>query len=213
MLNTLTSKGALGATTALVACGFLFLTPTGQDLLRKPVPTVGTSEVDPSKELQRTLAQAPESFTTPELQVEEPEVIFSDEIIAPLSTQIEQLAAPKEAPRAQSEVIFGRTATLGYDNEATLQAAPQRQVAELSNAMPSGASLDSIVAAPPIADDFANMQNSDTEAYANAAANPVKVVSEEPVSTFSIDVDTASYSLIRSSLQNGQLPPPDAVRA
>ena len=212
MLNTLTSKGALGATTALVACGFLFLTPTGQDLLRKPVPTVGTSEVDPSKELQRTLAQAPESFTTPELQVEEPEVIFSDEIIAPLSTQIEQLAAPKEAPRAQSEVIFGRTATLDYDNEATLQAAPQRQVAELSNAMPSGASLDSIVAAPPIADDFANMQNSDTEAFANAAANPVKVVSEEPVSTFSIDVDTASYSLIRSSLQNGQLPPPDAVR-
>ena len=62
------------------------------------------------------------------------------------------------------------------------------------------------------ANDLSTMQSSDTEAFANAAANPVKVVSEEPVSTFSIDVDTASYSLVRSSLQNGSMPPHDAVR-
>ncbi len=42
--------------------------------------------------------------------------------------------------------------------------------------------------------------------------NPVKVVSEEPVSTFSIDVDTASYAFVRRSLNNGVLPPIDAVR-
>lgn len=52
----------------------------------------------------------------------------------------------------------------------------------------------------------------DTEAFANAEANPVKVVGEEPVSTFSIDVDTASYAVVRSSLMNGYLPPRDAVR-
>ncbi|MFD0978831.1 vWA domain-containing protein [Tropicimonas aquimaris] len=52
----------------------------------------------------------------------------------------------------------------------------------------------------------------DTEAFANAEANPVKVTTEEPVSTFSVDVDTASLSIVRSSLMNGQLPPPDAVR-
>ena len=42
--------------------------------------------------------------------------------------------------------------------------------------------------------------------------NPVKVVAEEPVSTFSIDVDTASYAFMRASLNQGVLPQPDAVR-
>ena len=51
-----------------------------------------------------------------------------------------------------------------------------------------------------------------TEAFANADANPVKVTAEAPVSTFSIDVDTASYAVVRSSLMSGLLPPPDAVR-
>ena len=42
--------------------------------------------------------------------------------------------------------------------------------------------------------------------------NPVKVAAEEPVSTFSIDVDTASYGFMRASLKRGVLPPRDAVR-
>ena len=43
-------------------------------------------------------------------------------------------------------------------------------------------------------------------------SNPVKVVAEEPVSTFSIDVDTASYGFMRASLYNGVLPQKNAVR-
>ena len=42
--------------------------------------------------------------------------------------------------------------------------------------------------------------------------NPVKVVAEEPVSTFSIDVDTAAYGFMRASLNRGMLPERDAVR-
>jgi Ca-activated chloride channel family protein len=42
--------------------------------------------------------------------------------------------------------------------------------------------------------------------------NPVKRVAEEPVSTFSVDVDTASYSFVRRQLQAGVLPQKDAVR-
>ena len=42
--------------------------------------------------------------------------------------------------------------------------------------------------------------------------NPVKVVTEEPVSTFSIDVDTASYSFMRAALNQGEWPQHDAVR-
>ncbi len=42
--------------------------------------------------------------------------------------------------------------------------------------------------------------------------NPFKLVSAEPVSTFSSDVDTASYSFIRRQINNGVLPQKDAVR-
>jgi len=42
--------------------------------------------------------------------------------------------------------------------------------------------------------------------------NAFKVVREEPVSTFSIDVDTASYSFVRASLNQNVLPQPAAVR-
>ena len=48
--------------------------------------------------------------------------------------------------------------------------------------------------------------------FTAAAENPFKIVREEPVSTFSIDVDTASYSWVRASLNNNVLPQPAAVR-
>lgn len=53
----------------------------------------------------------------------------------------------------------------------------------------------------------------DNEEYPEYEINSVKLVSEAPVSTFSIDVDTASYSLVRNQLNNGSLPKPGAVRA
>ena len=56
------------------------------------------------------------------------------------------------------------------------------------------------------------LPQSNTEAFANAPANPVLVTAETPVSTFSVDVDTASYAIVRQSLTAGQLPAPDAVR-
>ena len=42
--------------------------------------------------------------------------------------------------------------------------------------------------------------------------NPVKRVADAPVSTFSADVDTASYSVMRRQINEGGLPPADAVR-
>ncbi|MBL4811411.1 MAG: VWA domain-containing protein, partial [Rhodobacteraceae bacterium] len=51
-----------------------------------------------------------------------------------------------------------------------------------------------------------------TEAFANEPSSPLQITAETPVSTFSIDVDTASYAVVRSSIMAGQLPPPEAVR-
>lgn len=50
------------------------------------------------------------------------------------------------------------------------------------------------------------------EAYESLDENSFLVAREHPLSTFSIDVDTASYANIRRFLQRDQLPPSDAVR-
>ncbi|MFP6582058.1 MAG: VWA domain-containing protein [Candidatus Hydrogenedentota bacterium] len=51
-----------------------------------------------------------------------------------------------------------------------------------------------------------------TEAYERIIENKFKQVSQDPLSTFSIDVDTASYANVRRFLNQSQLPPVDAVR-
>lgn len=56
-------------------------------------------------------------------------------------------------------------------------------------------------------------QPSNTEKYAVRDDNPVQRASEQPVSTFSIDVDTGSYANVRRMLHDGVRPPADAVRA
>lgn len=55
-------------------------------------------------------------------------------------------------------------------------------------------------------------QDTNTEKYQHLIDNPVHLVSEQPVSTFSIDVDTGSYANVRRYLNSGELPPQDAVR-
>lgn len=61
---------------------------------------------------------------------------------------------------------------------------------------------------PPILD----VQNS-TEEYTDHGVNPFTMVSKDAKSTFSIDVDTASYTMARSKLKQGVLPAWEGVRA
>ncbi|MDZ7963595.1 MAG: von Willebrand factor type A domain-containing protein [Nostoc sp. DedSLP03] len=51
-----------------------------------------------------------------------------------------------------------------------------------------------------------------TENYNRIEDNPFHRVGNDPLSTFSIDVDTASYSNVRRFITQGELPPKDAVR-
>lgn len=55
-------------------------------------------------------------------------------------------------------------------------------------------------------------QDFNTESYSAINENGFKNASSDPLSTFSIDVDAASYSNFRRFIRNGQLPPKDAVR-
>lgn len=51
-----------------------------------------------------------------------------------------------------------------------------------------------------------------SEKYQHLAANPIHQTATDAVATFSIDTDTGSYANVRRFLNNGQLPPTDAVR-
>ncbi|MCP4459781.1 MAG: DUF3520 domain-containing protein [Cytophagales bacterium] len=55
-------------------------------------------------------------------------------------------------------------------------------------------------------------ENFNTEEYSAINENEFRKVFDKPLSTFSIDVDAASYSNMRRFINNGQLPPEDAVR-
>jgi Ca-activated chloride channel homolog len=52
----------------------------------------------------------------------------------------------------------------------------------------------------------------DRENYGRIEPNPIQRAAESPVSTFSVDVDTGAYSNVRRMLNEGRLPPQDAVR-
>ncbi len=67
-------------------------------------------------------------------------------------------------------------------------------------------------AMPGPADEVELSPEANTEEYNHIVENDFVAVADDPLSTFSIDVDTASYSNTRRFLEKGSLPPADAVR-
>ncbi|MEQ8711726.1 MAG: von Willebrand factor type A domain-containing protein [Cyclobacteriaceae bacterium] len=73
----------------------------------------------------------------------------------------------------------------------------------------TGIAQGKMMYAPPY---DAQYPNYNTEEYATIHENIFHRPQDEPLSTFSIDVDAASYSNMRRFINQGQLPPKDAVR-
>ena len=80
----------------------------------------------------------------------------------------------------------------------------------ISTNMPTGAPLSPSEMKSRQASD--EPQKSSAERYAEINENPFLEAARAPLSTFSIDVDTASYANVRRFLNDGQMPPKDAVR-
>lgn len=236
MFHYLTSRPALAATTSVAALviGVAVILPVADLRIGKPVvvpvtPTETTvaKKVDPAVAPEAaprtavapttdetgvetgTVLAAPEPVVapTPESKVETDTLPRSDDSNAGASAVVAE-AAPEplaDAPLTEMEEALPAAppaAMLG-DAELRLRAeAPADAGQSLGLVVAPDADLSSVAAVPV----------EDTEAYANEAPNPVKVTAEEPVSTFSIDVDTASYAVVRSSLTGGYLPTPDQVR-
>jgi Ca-activated chloride channel family protein len=74
-----------------------------------------------------------------------------------------------------------------------------------AGAMPSAPPADVMLDLPDVA-------TSNTESYTDYGVNDLTLTEKDRYSTFSIDVDTASYTISRRKLQSGQLPPTASVR-
>jgi Ca-activated chloride channel homolog len=107
-------------------------------------------------------------------------------------------ALPAPRSEAAGKATLDQTHVTG-ERLRTQASSPVRTAPDAPAASPM-----SIAPPPPV--------DINTEHYAEITRNAITRVAEQPVSTFSIDVDTGSYSNIRSLLQRGMRPPKDAVR-
>jgi Ca-activated chloride channel homolog len=69
-----------------------------------------------------------------------------------------------------------------------------------------------LVAEDSLRQDQEGKSQESAESYQAIEEHPFKLVNVNPLSTFSIDVDTASYSNMRRFINQGTLPPKDAIR-
>lgn len=84
--------------------------------------------------------------------------------------------------------------------------ADMRMLQSFSAAMPASEGAYLPPSPPPPAENF------ELEAYDSIEAHVFRTVQQAPLSTFSIDVDTAAYSNVRRMLTQGRFPPEGAVR-
>lgn len=142
------------------------------------------------------------------------------------------VAAAESAATAADAAAAAGTLRTRREERISIREAQQKSVAAVPPPAPANVgyaakpTLDRVevtgsrIAANPVAPAapaalyFAPMpQPANTEKYAHNDDNPVHRTSEQPVSTFSIDVDTGSYSNVRRMLAEGVRPPADSVRA
>jgi Ca-activated chloride channel family protein len=114
-----------------------------------------------------------------------------DEIVVPTGTG-KPVAEAKPAPQLQAPLVPLPNISIRADAPAANMIAEGRMMAP-----------------PPPAPYW---QPAVTSKFPDAKTNAVVVTAVQPVSTFSIDVDTASYGVVRDALNHGALPQADAVR-
>lgn len=110
--------------------------------------------------------------------------------------------AKPEAKAASEEAVMNEAAPVGGSAPAPMADAVASSRMPTLMAQPQIAPSD--MPMPPQAENRDRVEEFKT--------NPVRSALEDPVSTFSIDVDTASYSFVRRSLKEGLLPQADTVR-
>lgn len=211
MLNFLTSRPALATTTSIAALviGVAVILPVAD--LRLP----GQADLPQPKTEAPKVAADTGTVVATEAPAEMAQTSEADSAtsVARAEPLAEAAPEPMSEPVADAEVMeLAEEAPTGLAVGGGLADDGARVRME---AAPESGTLSYLAPAPaiaPLQDLRQPTLTENTEAYANEPANPVKVTAEEPVSTFSIDVDTASWAVIRSTLNMAVLPTPDQVR-
>ncbi|TCN29058.1 vWA domain-containing protein [Sinorhizobium americanum] len=119
------------------------------------------------------------------------------------------------AKREASGSALSEVSPAAAENEATTSQAADTAAASAAEGGTVGFAARgraALMPAPAVSGDILPPPTENRERFGNSDANPVKSVATEPVSTFSVDVDTASYAFVRRSLMAGEMPNHDAVR-
>ncbi|ETC87289.1 VWA domain-containing protein [Xanthomonas sp. WHRI 8391] len=114
---------------------------------------------------------------------------------------MEQLSTPSPPPPPSSPSVMPSPMPAALESFVAQRAPAAKLVARRPM-------LDNLMPMPPILPAPADNR----ETYQTLSDNPIVQTAANPVSTFSIDVDTGSYSNVRRFLSAGTLPPVDAVR-
>ena len=125
--------------------------------------------------------------------------------------QAKREVARSAMPEYEMGMADGVGGTMGADFDIAVPdpLAPPASMA-MADASAWGGVSESVVMSPDIVPD--HYQDRGRDQFQSVEQNPVHVVGEDPVSTFSVDVDSASYAFIRRQIQSGVLPQKDAVR-
>lgn len=136
-------------------------------------------------------------------QVEKPASQLKDSSLATNEAGKQDETDNQPAAAAQNNSVDADEAARPAD---ALAASPTVEGRVMAKKMLGVTTDDGIVGQPPL------LQPDTANRFTSKDINPVKSVSSDPVSTFSIDVDTASYSFARQAILAGQLPQADSVR-
>ena len=148
----------------------------------------------------RQRAEAPVATTEP---LQKPDAELGNNLAKPL--------AASGAVKQKAESASDEVAVLGEIAPANPAPAPMADAATRMSVQ----SMPTLMVKPQAAIAPGEMpmpQVENRDRIQDFKTNPVRSALEDPVSTFSIDVDTASYSFVRRSLKEGMLPQPDTVR-
>ncbi len=147
--------------------------------------------------------------------VKQPRAVVQSEPVAtpPVAVPPPLATAPQETQREAADELLARPAPA--TRAAEPQTAARQRTLDLEQPKLMAPEAPSAAMPEPSGDQAASGEAAsieEGERVQSFETNPVKVTAENPVSTFSLDVDTASYSFVRRSLRSGFLPDPETVR-
>jgi Ca-activated chloride channel family protein len=187
MQKKLIAVPALAGLVALPIAGY-----TALHLLQEQPFATGRQQPKPVADATDEVASAPHAETKTLLESAGEQAEAADAEMQPqpspsAATSERLLAAPASAP---AKALAEHSAVAQLNHRTTMQRAP---------------------VVPPMPEPLVSPEPN-RDRIGNFDSNPVRSVAEQPVSTFSVDVDTASYAYVRRSLKEGVLPQADTVR-